>query len=90
MLDDDCGGFLDGTTSDDKIVSGVDRIAKMVEHLPVPSHRLHRRSGGCHELVSRGQARRVPHGDASFDVFADLRLHEVRAPDRAAWWRRAA
>ena len=37
MLDDDCGGFLDGTTSDDEIVSGVDRIAKMVEHLLVPS-----------------------------------------------------
>jgi hypothetical protein len=44
MLDDDCGGFLDGTTGDDEIVSGVDGVAKMIQHPFVSPNRLHRRS----------------------------------------------
>ena len=90
MLDDDRGGFLDGAAGHDEIVSGVNGIAEVVEHLFVPPHRLHRRSGRCHELVGRRQSSCVPHRDASFDLLADLRLHEVRAPGRAAGWSRAA
>ena len=84
MLDDDRGRFFHGASRDDQVVSGVDGIAEMVEHLFVPSHRLHRRSGRCHELVGRRQARRVPHRDASLDLLADLRLDKVGASHRAA------
>ena len=85
MVDDDRGGFLDGTTRYDEIVGGVDGIAEMIQHLFVPSHRLHRRSGRCHELVGRGQASRVPHRDASLDLLADLRLDEVGASRPGGW-----
>ena len=36
MLDDDGGGFFDGATRYHQVVSGVDGIAEMVEHLFVP------------------------------------------------------
>ena len=90
MIDDDRGGFFDGTTRDDQIVSWVDGIAEMIQHLFVPPHRLHRRSGRCHELVCRGQASRVPHRDASLDLLADLRLDKIRASHRAGGRRGAA
>ena len=90
MLDDDGGGFFHSASRYHQVVSGVDGIAEMVQHLFVPSHRLHRRSGRCHELVGRRQAGRVPHRDASLDLLADLRLDEVGASRRAVRWGRAA
>jgi len=90
MLDDDGGRFFHSASRYHQVVSGVDGIAEVVEHLFVPSHRLHRRSGRCHELVSRGQAGGVPHRDASLDLPAYLRLDEVGAAHRAAGRSRTA
>ena len=90
MVDDDRGGFLDGTTGDDEVVGGVDGIAEMIQDLFVPPHRLHRRSGRRHQLVGRRQASGVPHRDASLDLPADLRLDKVGAAHRAARRGRAA